>query len=77
MAEWPQHGGVRRVMLSDTDYEDQYMLIRSLHNIDAHNHFTKHGFQYRGRLAFNVPFDRSPPWVINLSLLLGRWISRE
>ena len=39
MAEWPQHSGVRRVMLSGFEYEDQYMLMRSLHSVDARNHF--------------------------------------
>ncbi|WP_141343362.1 hypothetical protein [Bradyrhizobium sp. USDA 3458] len=73
MAAWSQHVGVRRVMLSHIEYEDQYMLVRSLHSIDAINHFAKHGFKYRGRLAFNVPFDHSPAWLINVSLFLGRW----
>jgi hypothetical protein len=77
MAEWPQHSGVRRVMLSSSEYEDQdqYMLVRSLHSADARNHFVKHGFEYLGRLAFNVPFERSPAWLINLSVLLRRWTS--
>jgi hypothetical protein len=77
MAEWPQHSGVRRVMLSGFEYEDQYMLVRSLHSADARNHFVKHGFEYLGRLAFNVPFDRSPAWLINFSLLIGRWMSSK
>jgi hypothetical protein len=76
MARWPQHAGVRRVLLSGSEYEDQYMLVRSLHSADARNHFAKHGFKYLGRLAFNVPFDRSPTWLINLSVLVGRWTSR-
>ena len=75
MAGWAQHAGVRRVLLSDSEYEDQYMLMRSLHSADARNHFVNHGFKYLGRLAFNVPFDRSPAWLINLSVLVGRWTS--
>ena len=77
MAEWPQHSGVRRVMLSGIEYEDQYMLVRSLQSADARNHFVQHGFEYRGRLAFNVPFDRAPAWLINLSVLVGRLVGRK
>jgi len=76
MARWPQHAGVRRVLLSGSEYEDPYILVRSLHSADASNHFAKHGFEYLGSLAFNVPFDRSPTWLINLSALVGRWTSR-
>lgn len=36
--------------------------MRSAHSADARNHFVKRGFEYLGRLAFNVPFDRSPAW---------------
>jgi hypothetical protein len=46
--------------LSGSEYEDQYMLVRSLHSADARNHFENHGFEYLGRLAFSAPFDRSP-----------------
>ena len=77
MARWPQHAGVRRVMLSGFEYEEQYMLVRSLHSVDARKHFVKHGFKYLGRLAFNVPFDRSPAWLINISLRIGRWMSSK
>ena len=77
MARWPQYAGVRRVPLSGFEYEDQYMIVRSLHSGDARDHFVKHGFKYLGRLAFKVPFDRAPPWLINLSVLIGRWTRRR
>ena len=35
MARWPQYAGVRRVPLSGFEYEDQYMIVRSLHSGDA------------------------------------------
>jgi hypothetical protein len=76
MAKWPQHVGVRRVVQGN-QYEDQFMLVRSLHHADAVAHFERHGFRYRGRLGFNVPFERSPPWLINLSLALGRFRLRR
>jgi hypothetical protein len=75
MARWPQHAGVRRAPLSGSEYEDQYMLVRSLHSAHSSNHFSKHGFKHLGKLAFNVPFDHSPAWLINLSILVGRWTS--
>ena len=73
MARWPQHAGVRRVV-QGIEYEDQYMLVRSLYDADARAHFSRHGFNYKGKLAFKVPFHRSPPWLINLSLTIGRWL---
>lgn len=72
MAAWGQHCGVRRVMLSSIDYEDQFMIIRSLHAADARAHLERHGFKYQGRLAFSVPFETAPPWMIRTSLWLGR-----
>lgn len=78
MATWPQFAGVRRIFLSGSanepgsTYEDQFLFVRSLHEGDARAHFKAHGFAYRGRLAFNVTFETAPPWLINLSLWLGR-----
>lgn len=80
MAAWPQHAGVRRVFLSGnasepgSHYEDQFMLVRSLNDADARAHFKAHGFSYRGRLAFNVPFEAAPRWLINLSVWAGRFV---
>jgi hypothetical protein len=74
MARWPQYSGVRRISLNGFEHEDQFMLVRSLHEADARNHFAQHGFKFQGRLAFNVPFNRAPPWLIRLSLAIGRWV---
>jgi len=49
--------------------------VRSLQEADARKHFAQHGFEYQGRLAFNVPFDHSAAWLIRLSLAIGRWTS--
>lgn len=72
MAAWGQHCGVRRIMLSSIDYEDQFMIVGSLHAQDARAHFERHGFKYEGRLAFRVPIETAPPWMIRASLWLGR-----
>jgi hypothetical protein len=72
MARWPQYSGVRRVALASLEYEDQFMLVRSLHETDARTHFARHGFEYQGRLAFIVAFRWSPAWLIKLSLAIGR-----
>jgi hypothetical protein len=69
MARWPQYAGVRRVPLTSVEHEDQFMLVRSLHEVDARNHFAQHGFKFQGSLAFNVPFDRAPPWLIRLAMV--------
>jgi hypothetical protein len=49
------------------------MLVRSLHSADAGKHFAKHEFKFLGKLAFNVSFERSPAWLINMSVLIGGW----
>jgi hypothetical protein len=74
MARWPQYSGVRRVALTGVEFEDQFLLVRSLHEADARSHYAHHGFTFQGRLAFNVPFDRPPPWLVRLSLAIGRWL---
>jgi hypothetical protein len=73
-ARWPQYSGVRRKPINDFEYEDQFLLLSSLHESDARSHFAQHGFRFQGRLAFNVPFASAPSWLIKLSLGLGRLI---
>lgn len=72
MRRWGQYAGVRRVYPSPLEHEDQYMLVRSRNEIDARDHFKNHRFRYLGRLAFNVPFEKSPACLINISLGIGR-----
>jgi hypothetical protein len=76
LARWPQHVGVRRILGANSKYQDQYMFVRSVHNADARRHLMMHGFEYVGRLAFNVRFDCAPGWLIAVSLLAGVWSTR-
>ncbi|WBU31461.1 hypothetical protein OOZ54_08160 [Rhodopseudomonas palustris] len=70
--DWRQYAGVRRIYGSGVDFTHQHLLVRSLSEADARAHFEQHGFKYRGRLAFNVPFNAAPGWLVEISVQLGR-----
>ncbi len=74
MARWSQYVGVRRMVVDWHLYKDQYMLVRAQNDGDARSQLGGHGFKYCGALAFRVPFETAPAWLINLSLFLGRFI---
>jgi hypothetical protein len=72
MARWGQYVGVRRTFpFNDNHYEDMWVLVYSLRSADAIAHFRQHGFEYKGKLAFNVSPDGAPAWLIKFSLFLG------
>jgi hypothetical protein len=74
MARWRQHVGVRCVFRGAGQYEDAFMLVRARHADDARRDLEQHGFDYWGRLAFNVSPESAPGWLMGVSLMLGRII---